>query len=84
MRVPAEEVALDGSFSADAVVRGEIIDTAPMTEHPGLSPQAEISCTTAVKVQFQAVEAQTQRKAARGRGIDAERIKVHSVLVGSE
>jgi hypothetical protein len=34
MRVPVKEAALGGNFSADAVVKGEIVDTAPMTEHP--------------------------------------------------
>ena len=33
MRVPAKEAKLQGNFSEDAVVRGVIVDTAPMSEH---------------------------------------------------
>jgi hypothetical protein len=46
MRVPTKEATLGGNFSADAVVKGEIVDTAPMTEHPAPCPPAEISCAT--------------------------------------
>jgi hypothetical protein len=58
--------ALAGNFSADAVVKGVIVDTAPMTEHLALCQSAEISCATAVKIQFQAVEAHRQHSKLQG------------------
>jgi hypothetical protein len=60
MRVPKEAA----NFSADAVMNGEIVDTAPMTAHPELCPLAEISCATAVK--FQAVEAHRHHRELQG------------------